>query len=726
MSTAYTFFASCPKCVEGLLREELLQLGAVEAKETVTGVYFKATLETAYRACLWSYLANHILLPLSTIEISDIASVYQGVQTINWSDHFLPAQSFCIDFSGQSTLIRNGQYGSQLVKDAIVDQFRARIGNRPTVETISPDIRLHAHLYGDKLTLSLDLSGDSLHRRGYRLEAGVAPLKENLASAILIRSHWPSTWQDYTYFIDPLCGSGTFLIEAAWMAMDHAPGLLRKNFGFTKWLNHSQLIWENLKMEALTRKAEGLKRKLPDMRGYDGSPRAISQARENIARAGLDGKIEVLVRELSHLTPPTHLGKKKGLLVTNPPYGERMSDVETVRPLYQHLGERLKNAFEDWDVAIFTGNPDLGKSMGIRAHKQYAFWNGTIECKLLLFTIAPQWFVTEAKRHVKDAVEESASVELTPQAEMFANRLRKNVKSLKPWLTQNRIECYRAYDADMPEYAVAIDVYGDWAHVQEYAPPKTIDPEKAQERLASVLAAIPIVLNIPSSHIVLKQRRQQKDNSQYEKFSNQGKFITVHEGKGKFLVNMTDYLDTGLFLDHRLLRLHLAEISQNKRFLNLYCYTASATVHAALGGAFCSVSVDMSNTYTAWAKRNFAANGLSDALHRVIQADCMKWLDTNDEKFDIIFLDPPTFSRSKKMYDVFDIQQDHVRLIQKTMRHLSPGGTLFFSTNFRKFILDEAALQDYQIKNITANTIDKDFVRDPKIHQSFEITQTKN
>lgn len=719
MSAQHTFFASCPKCLEGLLRQELLALGAIEAKETSTGVYFKATLEMAYRACLWSYLANHILLPLATIEITETKSLYDGVRQIDWSEHFTSDNTFCIDFSGQSSLIRNSQYGSQLVKDAIVDQFREKFNQRPSIETISPDIRIHAHLFGDKLTISIDLSGESLHRRGYRLETGAAPLKENLADAILIRSGWTEHWQEYAYFIDPLCGSGTFLIEAAWMAMDHAPGLLRKRFGFTHWLNHIPVIWKNLQAEAVERKEQGMLRKIPDIRGYDGSPRAISQARDNIARAGLSNKIEVLVRELSQLTPPTHFGNQKGLLVANPPYGERLGEVETVRPLYQHLGERLKQDFIGWDAAIFTGNPDLGKVMGIRAHKQYAFWNGTIECKLLLFSIAPQWFVNKDKP-IKQIQEDNAEP-LKAEAEMFANRLRKNVKSLQTWIKDNDIHCYRVYDADMPEYSVAIDVYQDWVHVQEYAPPKTIDPAKAQARLASVINAIPHVLNIPASHIIVKQRRQQKKHSQYEKFDSREQFIVVPEGKGKFLVNMTDYLDTGLFLDHRPMRLHLASIAQGKRFLNLYCYTATATVHAALGGAYRSVSVDMSGTYTNWARKNLALNGLSDALHRVIQMDCMKWLDENREKFDIIFLDPPTFSRSKRMQGIFGVQRDHVTLIRKAMQHLAPQGVMFFSSNFRKFVLDLEALKDFDIKDITAQTIDKDFARDSKVHQCFEV-----
>ncbi len=716
----YTFFANCPKHVEGLLLAELQSLGAAKVKETVTGVYFQADLATAYRVCLWSRLANRVLLPLATIEVSDIASVHRGVASIDWASHFSPERTFRIDFSGQSTLIRQSQYGAQLVKDAIVDQFRDNLGRRPTVETINPDIRIHAHLYGDKLNISLDLSGESLHKRGYRLSSGDAPLKENLAAALLIRAGFLEKMDTLPYVVDPMCGTGTLLIEAALMATDCAPGLLRQKFGFTHWLQHQTSVWNALKEEALERRQKGNAKKLPDFRGYDGSPRAVSQARENIERAGLSGFIEVIVRELSVLTPPTHHGNVPGFLITNAPYGERLGDEAMLKPLYQHFGKRLREAFQDWEMALLTGNVALGKCMGIRAKKQYTFLNGTIPCKLLMMSITPEWMVKE--RQEAAVLNEEQPAELPKEAEMFANRLRKNIKALSSWAKKHDVTCYRAYDADMPEYAVAIDYYeGGYAHVQEYAPPKTVDAEKSASRLTYICQAIPVVMNIPAQHVILKQRVQQKDFSQYQRLNDKEECIVVKEGNGKLLVNLHDYLDTGLFLDHRLMRLKLGKIAKGKKFLNLYCYTASATIHAALGGARSSVSVDMSGTYTDWAKRNLSLNGLSLALHEVVQADCFTFLDESKEKFDLIFLDPPTFSRSKKMASDFDIQRDHVVLIKKTLKHLEKDGVLYFSTNFRKFKLNHDAFPDILIRDITQETIDKDFQRDQKIHQCFEF-----
>lgn len=728
MSEIMSFFANCPKLVEGLLATELKALGAVSTKETSTGVYFDATLETAYRVCLWSRLANHILLPLGVFDATNVETLQRALQRLDWATHMRDDQTFRVDFSGQSEAIHHTHYGSLVVKDAIVDYFRARTGNRPSVDTVNPEIRLNAHIYGDKLTLSLDLSGESLHKRGYRVAMGDAPMKENLAAAILIRTGWP---KDAAYFIDPMCGSGTILIEAALMATDTAPGLLRNSFGFIQWLKHDEALWEKVLDEAIERRDAGMKKPLPDFRGYDGSPRAVSQARENIEAAGMSRFIQVIQRDISQLTPPTHAGNKTGMIVTNPPYGERLGETQVLHSLYQCFGERLREHFVGWNVAVLISDPDLGYALGLRAKKYYSFYNGTIPCRLLLLSsevVGARHAAPESSpvREEGSSTSEGRIVESQSQdkpSTMIANRLSKNLKSLTPWLKKNNVYNYRLYDADMPEYAVAIDIYEDWAHVQEYEAPKTIDPEKAEQRLQAVIDALPGVLNIPPDHIVVKQRRRQRKFSQYQALGHHEQFISVREGQCKLLINLQDHLDAGLFLDHRPIRLKIAELAKGKRFLNLYCYTASATVHAAKGGAFKSTSVDMSGTYTNWARKNLASNGLSDAIHRVIQADCLKWLDSNQDQFDLIFLDPPTFSRSKRMDEDFEIQRDHVKLIQKTLNHLDPNGTLYFSTNFRQFKFDHEAFPGFHIEDITPRTIDQDFSRNQKIHYCFKISK---
>jgi 23S rRNA (guanine2445-N2)-methyltransferase / 23S rRNA (guanine2069-N7)-methyltransferase len=324
-----------------------------------------------------------------------------------------------------------------------------------------------------------------------------------------------------------------------------------------------------------------------------------------------------------------------------------------------------------------------------------------------------------------------ADARARPGAEMFANRLRKNAASLAAWARAAGIACYRVYDADMPEYAFSVDLYQAavdspdeaWAYVQEYAAPATVDVSKARARRQEAFAVIPEVLGVPRERVHLRVRRRQKAGAQYTKLAERGEFVTVSEGGLKLLVNFTDYLDTGLFLDHRPTRARIRELSAGKTFLNLFAYTATATVFAAAGGARATTSIDMSRTYVDWARRNLALNGFGDERrHRVLQEDVLAWLEqAPSERYDLIFLDPPTLSRSKRMTAELDIQRDHVRLIRAVLARLAPGGLLLFSNNFRKFKLDADALAEFDVRDVTPATIPKDFARDPKIHRCFEI-----
>jgi 23S rRNA (guanine2445-N2)-methyltransferase / 23S rRNA (guanine2069-N7)-methyltransferase len=305
---------------------------------------------------------------------------------------------------------------------------------------------------------------------------------------------------------------------------------------------------------------------------------------------------------------------------------------------------------------------------------------------------------------------------------MFANRLRKNLRNLGRWARQNDIACYRLYDADLPEYAVAVDLYERWVHVQEYEAPTTIDPQKAESRLRDVLAVLPTVLEVPAENVFLKVRRRQKGTSQYQKFDRRGEFHEVHEGGCRFLVNFTDYLDTGLFLDHRPTRQLLRELAPGKHFLNLFAYTGAATVYAAAGGARATTTVDLSQVYLDWAQRNLALNGFSGAQHELVRADCLEWLQRERRRFDLIFLDPPTFSTSKRMEATFDVQRDHVPLLRTAAGLLAPGGVLIFSNNNRRFKMNRESLPELQIEEITRQTIPRDFERNPRIHTCWRIT----
>lgn len=725
MTNQYELFLTCPKGLDGLLLDEAQALGLEQARAQVSAIRGQGTLETAYRLCLWSRLANRVLLVLSRFTVTNADTLYDGVAAIDWSEHLEPNGTLAVEFSGKGSGIDNTHFGALKVKDAIVDGLRRVSGQRPSIDKVRPDVRIHVHLDRGEATVSLDLSGHSLHQRGYRLQQGAAPLKENLAAAILIRAGWPQLAAQGGALADPMCGVGTFLVEAGLMAADIAPNLKREHWGFSNWLGHIPAVWNRLIDEAEDRAVAGLARPPLWIRGYEADPRLIQPARNNIERAGLGDWIKVYQGEVASFEPRPDKNQT-GLVICNPPYGERLGDEASLLYLYQNLGERLRMSCLNWRAGVFTGAPELGKRMGIRSHKQYAFWNGALPCKLLMFEIEPRQFVTGERSSTSSKSRDEAQVAAEPAklsegGQMFANRLQKNLKQLSKWARKEEIECYRVYDADMPEYAVAVDLYRDWVHVQEYAPPKTIDPEKAQSRLLDALAAIPQALNVDPSRVVVKRRERQTGKKQYERQAAQGHFMEVIEGGVKLLVNLTDYLDTGLFLDHRPLRLRIQQDSAGKRFLNLFCYTATATVHAAVGGARSTTSVDMSRTYLDWGRRNLALNGFSDK-HRLEQANVMEWLDENRGEYDLIFIDPPTFSNSKRMEGVFDVQRDHVSLIDMAMARLARGGLLYFSNNFRKFELDASLAARYQVEEITHETLDPDFARNSKIHRAWRIS----
>ncbi|MFY0991556.1 bifunctional 23S rRNA (guanine(2069)-N(7))-methyltransferase RlmK/23S rRNA (guanine(2445)-N(2))-methyltransferase RlmL [Halomonas sp. C05BenzN] len=715
------FIATCPKGIELLLADELAGLGADPGKTTVAGVHFRASVAEAYRICLWSRLANRVVLCLVREEgIETPEQLRQAVAAVDWRDHLGPGGTLAVDFHGRSEAIRHTRFGAQTVKDGVVERLLAEGRPRPDVELRHPDLRLHASLHRGRLTLGVDFSGDSLHRRGYRRDVGHAPLKENLAAALLVRAGWPELARQGAPLVDPLCGAGTLAIEAAMMAADMAPNLARERFGFHGWAGHDEATWRELKREAEARASIGRKRCRSRLFGFDESPPALAAARANAMRAGIPALIDFRGASLAELARPEGLpAEPHGLVITNPPYGERLGELPELVSLYGLLGERIREAFPGWRLAVFTANPDLCHRTGLRAYKQYSLKNGPLDARLLLLAIP-------AADDAQAGAEPAPQPRLSKGAEMFANRLEKNRKRLKKWLKQSGESCYRLYDADMPEYALAIDVYGHRVHVQEYAPPKTIDADQAQKRLFDALTVIPEVLGVAPADVVVKRRERQSGKGQYQKQAASGERFEVREGRARLWVNLRDYLDTGLFLDHRPVRRMLGEMAPGKRFLNLFCYTGTATVQAALGtgeagGASDSVSVDLSNTYLEWARDNFTLNGLDPGRHRVVRDDCLRWLETARGQFDLIFLDPPTFSNSKKMEATLDVQRDHGRLVRLAMARLAPDGTLVFSNNQRRFQLDADLAEHYEVKDISKRTFDPDFQRRPGLHHVFLI-----
>lgn len=722
-----SLFATSPRGLEELLAAELTALGASAVRLQPGGVAFAGSLPLAYRVCLWSRLASRVLLLLHSGPAGDADALYRTVARVDWREHMTTEQTLAVDFTGTNRGLVHTQFSAQRVKDAVVDQLRIG-GERPSVDRERPDLRIHVHLRKpagppgqdlrdrpserEEAVVAIDLSGESLHRRGYREAGASAPLKENLAAGLLVRAGWPAIAAAGGPLLDPMCGSGTLLIEAAWIAGDRAPGLGRDYFGCFGWRGHVPAAWEELVAEARARAAAGLG-KIPAIRGFDAAGPAVAAALANIEAAGLRGKVHVERRELAEqLKTPVREDRSPGLVVCNLPYGERVGAEEELRPLYRGFGELLKAQHMGGEAAVLLADRELGHAIGLRARKIHELYNGALPVLLLRFAISEQAVVTPRDERPRSL-----------GATSFVNRLAKNFKQMSGWAAREGVTCYRVYDSDIPEYAVAVDLYGEHAHVQEYAPPREIDPDRAQARLREVMRAVPEVLGLQPARVHLKTRVRSRGGEQYGRQGATGQRIEVREGRARLLVNFTDYLDTGLFLDHRLTRRMIGELARGRRFLNLFAYTGTATVHAALGGAASTTTVDMSTTYSAWTRDNLELNGVRGPDHRVITAECRKFMDQELRRYGLIFLDPPTFSNSKRMAGEFDVQRDHVELIGAAARLLERGGVLIFSTNYRRFRLDAGALPELKIEDITRRTIPLDFERSPRVHQCWQISK---
>ncbi|MEP7313538.1 MAG: bifunctional 23S rRNA (guanine(2069)-N(7))-methyltransferase RlmK/23S rRNA (guanine(2445)-N(2))-methyltransferase RlmL, partial [Pseudomonadota bacterium] len=713
-ATTHRFVATVPRGFSDLLALELAALGAERINERAGGVSFEGPLATGYRACLESRLASRVLMQVATGPMHDAQTLYDVVHSVDWREHMDPQGTLACEFTGLHPSITNSHFGALKVKDGICDQLRDTTGGRPTVQTARPDLRVHAHVNRSAVAISIDLAGESLSRRGYRIAGGEAPLRENVAAGILLRAQWPAIAADGGEFLDPMCGSGTFVIEAAWMAAGIAPGLMRDYFGFFGWRGHDAALWARLREAAL----DHMQQTLPvTIRGTDRSNSAVTTSAANARRAGVGRDIQFTCIDIADVKPATvdEDGASFGLMCVNPPYGLRIGQGPEALEAHRAIGAALRERFAGWQAAVLTGEPQLGQEIGVNAHRTHTVFNGAIECRLLRFAPGER----AARRRSTGIVIDDEQIAQSKGAQMFANRLRKNQQQLLKLARRQHVSCLRLYDADMPEYSLAIDLYAGhppdpaqrWLFVQEYAPPDTVDPVAAKRRREEALSVLPEVTGVPFQQIQLRTRRKQKGASQYDKLGARGEQRTILEGGLKFLVNFDDYLDTGLFLDHRLTRQRVRDAAQHqgkgRRFLNLFAYTGSVSVYAAAGGAASTTTVDLSRTYLDWAQRNLTLNGFAGPAHVLVHAECLAWLAeavVRGPAYELIFLDPPTFSNSARMDGVLDVQRDHARLIEHCMSLLTRDGLLLFSTNAQRFALDSFLSSRYVVTDITKAT----------------------
>ena len=739
---------TCADGLEAPLQTELTSFGIASEIKSTGRLAVTGTLRDLYTICLWSRVASRVLMLIKRKNINteyDVAEQLYGLaKSVDWTEQFKLEQTFAIRLSVDKRVAVSQQFAMLRIKDAIADTFNEVYDSRPNVDSKNPDFSVFATVNDKQAELYLDLSGTSLHRRGYRVAMTEAPLKENLAAALLYSAGWHKKNEEgnaplYNALIDPMCGSGTFIIEALLMHCDYAVGIDKaaNQFGFYQWQHHDDALWQQMIDDAQTRFRDALAitneqpDTLPLILGFDADSGAILATEKNLIAAGLQDLLPLLDLETraldqlsSVLKPLVDDGRLSNpLVITNPPYGERLGDEEMIKPLYHALGLILQDSFAGIDidpmVGILAANVEQVDILPIKEPKTLRCHNGAITVYFRYGTLIAGQTGNLVSRFEKREIE-------VEEGQDFINRLQKNLAKLKKLAKKDTVSNLRVYNADLPDFKVAVDLYGDYLHVQEYAPPKTIPPETAKKRFNLALMGIREVFGINREQIFIKTRARQSGNDQYSKQGNtekRGKFYVAREDGAYFYVNFTDYLDTGLFIDHRNMRARIKDNSRNKSVLNLFAYTCTASVHAALAGAKKVTSVDLSQNYLDWGKQNFVLNGLdvSRNKYQFVAADIFEWIKDNTEQFDIIFIDPPTFSNSKKFQGTFDVQRDHSALINRAMNRLTSDGVLYFSNNFTRFELDEQLTERYDIVDITQKTIGFDFDVKKPIHQSFEI-----
>ncbi|MDR2956691.1 MAG: bifunctional 23S rRNA (guanine(2069)-N(7))-methyltransferase RlmK/23S rRNA (guanine(2445)-N(2))-methyltransferase RlmL [Coriobacteriales bacterium] len=823
------FFVTCGRGLESCVADELRALGVNKVRPLASGVAFFGRIEQALRACLWLRTASRVLLIVDRVPAADSDTLYENIKAIPWEKHIAADASFAIDARGSNEKLRNSQFVGQRVKDAVADRIRDVCGRRPDIKLIRPDVQIYINLRGEKATVAIDMAGEPLHRRGYRVASSniVASLRETLAAALLIHGGWDVASQAFCcweskpqapdrevaatqapdsevavtqapdrevaatqapdsenatpqapgFLLDPLCGSGTIAIEAALMAADRAPGLLRDYWGFSGWLGFDAEIWHDLLVEAderVERKLAGLANQPIPILASDIDAAALQVAFESAKKAGVEKLIDFDLVDIADYRLPVGYTKIKGLLATNPPYGQRMASSAQLPALYATLAGLISKHQSGFDVVIIS--PDnlsedyLNPVQKSNPTKQTATMNGPLAVSIRA------WQIQKKDTQEKDAAGLSRSkrdrpigmggpndfdqsgIEANEAARAFANRLAKMARHRSKWARRSGVYCYRLYDADLPDFNVAIDIYTgaagtadegkQWLHIAEYKPPASINPDQANARLAEVLRIAPEVLAVSPSEVFLKRRERSKGGSQYGRNATSATTAGIHlieEGGLRFEVDLASRLDTGIFLDHRITRDLLRGKAAGCDCLNLFAYTGSASVYMADGGAKSVTTVDLSRPYLDWAVRNMELNGFvdqSDRSFNYVQADALRWIrevrsagwqqsfgqGQTPLRFGLIFVDVPTFSNSSRMGQRnWDVQRDHVELLITISRLLTSGGEAVFSTNLKSFRPDVQALAKARvaIKDISDLTIPADFERSKKIHQCYIVTREK-
>lgn len=690
MPQTLEFFATCLAGLERSLADELSGMGIGRTRPLRGGVAFFGEPIDAERVCLWSRLASRVTLVVGRVSAQDADALYAGIRALAWADVVAPKATIAVRAQGANDELRNTRFTALKVKDALCDALRDARGARPDVDARRPDAAIEVRVRDARATVSLDLSGAPLHARASSRDRDAARACA-YASGLLAQAGWVGLAQAGWAFLDPTRDAGVLADEAAALADDMAPGLGRHRWGFHGWGLHPVAAWKALLAEARERAQAGEGRMVRRERALRDAPTLVA--------------CSFLPEEAADARFPAVLEAFFGACAAAP------------------RGSRF----------ALAGVPGAASRFGDGA-REGEMGSGRIAVPVLVSDEPPTAGTEVVVPDAHGGAEHRVTV-FEPASEQFAARLRKVAKERRKWARREGVTCYRVYDADLPEYAVAIDVYEGareaegrtFLHIAEYKPPASVDAKRAERRRRDVLAIAPVALGVPADHMFAKARMRVRGGARRGTDERRAYVTHVSEGGCLFEVDLSSHLDTGLFLDHRPTRLLIAEWACGARFLNLFGYTGAATVHAAAGGAAETTTVDLSNTYLAWARRNMELNGFDGPEHRFERADVMPWVAEArraGERYDLVFVDPPTFSNSKAMGSrTWDVQRDHAELLVGVSRLLARDGVAVFSCNLRTFKPDADELSRYGvlIEDITARTIPHDFERTPRIHRCYLV-----
>ncbi len=747
-------FVTCPSGFEQLLASELRDLGLTSVRPLQGRVSCSGDLSQAMRTCLWSRLGSRVIAVLGRVEASNSDKLYESLRAIPWEEHLRPAQTFAIDASGSNAQLRNTQFIALRAKDALMDRMQHAVGARPVVDTKHPELRIVVRVSGNRATVGIDLAGTPLFRRGYERgtygNQAIGGMRADYAAALLALGGW-SDAGDADLLLDVQAAKGTLLIEAASISARQAPGVLRSTWGFEGWAQHDADAWQEILAEAREAFVEHPSIRLATL---EGSRTTLARA---LRTAGIAASVEVVApTELDSLGQPS-------LLVCD--LIEAADEPATQAQLVTRFVHAAARTHPTRTVTLSRdGLPTV--ALGHKPTQTIETLLGRDDARLCLFDELPT--TSNMPIVLPDA---EPITPIVAASDQFAARLRKVTRLRARWAKREDVSCYRVYDADLPDYALTIDLFQGcdprtmmptgkrWLQISEYAPPKEVDSALARCRLLDALVIAPQVLEVDPRNVFVRVRRHAKGGSQYaNEAKRQGKDVRrstgrtnkrteswkavpkgahlIEEGGLVFEVNFSQRLDCGIFLDHRETRSMLREMGKqtkgSKRFLNLFAYTGTATCYAADGGMIHTTTVDLSRPSLDWARRNMERNGFEGREHEYVQADVLAWVDEqrhSRNRWDLIFCDVPTFSNSSRMRGrSFDVQRDHAELIISLSRLLTRDGTCVFSCNLRTFSpdLDKLARAKVEVEDITAQTIPEDFARNKRIHHTYLVRRVRD